>query len=197
MSNVKSSKLVVMGDVSVGKTSLLHRYLENTFDQFNESTIGAAFFTKKVDVSDNLTLNLEIWDTAGQERYDSLLPMYYRGANVILLVFDVNNPVSFENLKTRWLSILNDCGANSVFFLVGNKCDLQEMIHDDAVQNLIDQHGDIDYFKVSAKEDIGLDKLFSAIVEKVVERDAFKIIDNMKSFNKINSVGVKKKSNCC
>ena len=71
------------------------------------------------------------------------------------------------------------------------------MVQGDNVQNLVEQHGDMEYFKVSAKEDTGLDQLFSAIVKKVIERDAFKKIDNMKSFNKKNLIGVKKKSNCC
>ena len=115
-----------MGDVSVGKTSILTRYIKDTFDQFSESTIGAAFFTKKVTAPTGENINLEIWDTAGQERYDSLLPMYYRGANIILFVFDLNNANSFSNLRTRWLDIINQSGMNSIFFLVGNKCDLED-----------------------------------------------------------------------
>ena len=111
MSNIKCAKLVVMGDISVGKSSLLSRYIKNTFDQFNESTIGAAFFTKHVESESGEKVNLEIWDTAGQERYNSLLPMYYRGANVIILVFDVNAPVGLFGLLiiiNRVFSLIKD-----------------------------------------------------------------------------------------
>ena len=81
MSNIKCAKLVVMGDISVGKSSLLTRYIKNTFDQFNESTIGAAFFTKIIEGESGEKVNLEIWDTAGQERVtiDNNVSMSARG----------------------------------------------------------------------------------------------------------------------
>ena len=197
MSIVKSSKLVVMGDVSVGKTSILTRYIKDTFDQFSESTIGAAFFTKKVTAPTGENINLEIWDTAGQERYDSLLPMYYRGANIILFVFDLNNANSFSNLRTRWLDIINQSGMNSIFFLVGNKCDLQQNIQDEDVVNLLLDYDDVEYFKISAKNNEGLDELFTGIVEKAIERDAFKDINRMQSFGSLGNATVKKKYKCC
>ena len=197
MSIFKSSKLVVMGDVSVGKTSILTRYIKDTFDQFSESTIGAAFFTKKVTAPTGENINLEIWDTAGQERYDSLLPMYYRGANIILFVFDLNNANSFSNLRTRWLDIINQSGMNSIFFLVGDKCDLQQNIQDEDVINLLLDYDDVEYFKISAKNNEGLDELFTGIVEKAIERDAFKDINRMQSFGSLDHAKVKKKNKCC
>ena len=117
MSNTKTAKLVVMGDVSVGKTSILTRYIKETFDNFSESTIGAAFFNKEVIAENGEKVVLEIWDTAGQERYDSLLPMYYRGANIILFVFDLSNIMTFNNLKKRWLTIIDSSPLNSIFFV--------------------------------------------------------------------------------
>ena len=197
MSIIKSSKLVVMGDVSVGKTSILTRYINDTFDKFSESTIGAAFFTKKVTASTGENINLEIWDTAGQERYDSLLPMYYRGANIILFVFDLNNASSFNNLRTRWLDIINQSGMNSIFFLIGNKCDLQQNIQDEDVINLLLNYDDVEYFKISAKKNEGLDELFTGIVEKAIETNAFKDINRMQSFGSLGHVKMKKKNKCC
>ncbi len=193
MSNIKCAKLVVMGDISVGKSSLLTRYIKNTFDQFNESTIGAAFFTKIIEGESGEKVNLEIWDTAGQERYDSLLPMYYRGSNVIILVFDVNNPNTFENLKKRWLPIVNESSMKTLFFVVGNKTDLENKVSDEDVTNLIQDYGDIDYFKVSAKADTGLDELFRKVVTKVIECSAFKSIDNSNKFK----IEVASKKKCC
>ena len=193
MSNIKCAKLVVMGDISVGKSSLLSRYIRNTFDQFNESTIGAAFFTKLVEGETGEKVNLEIWDTAGQERYDSLLPMYYRGANVIIFVFDVNNPNTFENLKKRWIPIVNESSMKTLFFVVGNKTDLENKVSDEDVKNLIQDYGDIDYFKVSAKTDTGLDELFCKVVTKIIECSAFKSIDNTSKFK----IEVASKKKCC
>ena len=193
MSNIKCAKLVVMGDISVGKSSLLARYINNTFDQFNESTIGAAFFTKHVQSENGENVNLEIWDTAGQERYDSLLPMYYRGANIIIFVFDVNNPITLENLRKRWLPIINESSMKTLFFVVGNKNDLENKVSDEDVTKLIQDYGDIDYFKVSAKADTGLEELFSKIVTKVIECSAFKSIDNTAMLQ--TEVASKKK--CC
>ena len=193
MSNIKCAKLVVMGDISVGKSSLLARYINNTFDQFNESTIGAAFFTKHVQSENGENVNLEIWDTAGQERYDSLLPMYYRGANIIIFVFDVNNPITLENLRKRWLPIINESSMKTLFFVVGNKNDLENKVSDEDVTKLIQDYGDIDYFKVSAKADTGLEELFSKIVTKVIECSAFKSIDN----TAILQTEVASKKKCC
>ena len=193
MSNIKCAKLVVMGDISVGKSSLLARYINNTFDQFNESTIGAAFFTKHVQSENGENVNLEIWDTAGQERYDSLLPMYYRGANIIIFVFDVNNPITLENLRKRWLPIINESSMKTLFFVVGNKNDLENKVSDEDVTKLIQDYGDIDYYKVSAKADTGLEELFSKIVTKVIECSAFKSIDN----TAILQTEVASKKKCC
>ena len=193
MSNIKCAKLVVMGDISVGKSSLLARYINNTFDQFNESTIGAAFFTKHVQSENGENVNLEIWDTAGQERYDSLLPMYYRGANIIIFVFDVNNPITLENLRKRWLPIINESSMKTLFFVVGNKNDLENKVSDEDVTKLIQDYGDIDYFKVSAKADTGLEELFSKIVNRVIECSAFKSIDN----TAVLQTEVASKKKCC
>ena len=196
MSIIKSSKLVVMGDVSVGKTSILTRYIKTTFDQFSESTIGAAFFTKKITAPNGDTINLEIWDTAGQERYDSLLPMYYRGANIVLFVFDLNNRNSFNNLRIRWLDIISNSGMECLFFLIGNKSDLERNVEDEDVINLLMEYDDVEYFKISAKNNEGLDELFAGIVEKAVERKAFKDVNNLQSFASIGQPIVKK-NKCC
>ena len=195
--NTKSAKIVVLGDMSVGKTSILTRYIKNSFDAFNESTIGAAFFTKTVKSERNEDVNFEIWDTAGQERYDSLLPMYYRNANVILVVFDLNNINSFNNLRTRWLEIINERKSESLIFLIGNKCDLEENISQDDINNFVEEHPGIEYFKVSAKDDTGLTELFQGIVNRIIEFKAYKTVSNSSSLSTNNSVKYYKKSNCC
>ena len=146
MAHTKSSKIVVMGDVSVGKTSILTQYIKGTFDQFNESTIGAAFLSKQLKSKSGEQVNLEIWDTAGQERYDSLLPMYYRGANVLLLVFNLNDPISFNNLRTRWLQTAENHTLDPLVFIIGNKSDLEQRVLDEDIQQLLDEQGNLEKF---------------------------------------------------
>ncbi|XP_019089008.1 PREDICTED: ras-related protein RABF2b-like [Camelina sativa] len=85
-----NAKLVLLGDVGAGKSSLVLRFVKDQFVEFQESTIGAAFFSQTLAVND-ATVKFEIWDTAGQERYHSLAPMYYRGAAASIIVFDVTN----------------------------------------------------------------------------------------------------------
>jgi len=120
------AKIVVMGNTGVGKTSLLHRYTQNKFDPRNTtSTTGAFFVTKKVYVN-GLKVRLQLWDTAGQERFRSMAPMYYRGANAALLLYDITNAATFEDVR-GWLEELKkNCSAELIIYIVGSKADLQQ-----------------------------------------------------------------------
>jgi len=188
-----SSKVVVMGDISVGKSSILTKYIKGSFDEFNESTIGAAFLSKNYDNEKYGKLKLEMWDTAGQERYDSLLPMYYRGANVIILVYSLNNSVSFHNIKNRWLEKINDHTLDALIFVVGNKSDLRQNVTDEQINEFINDEPDIEHFKVSAKTNSGLDALFNRIVQKAIEHEKFTFV---KKINIMSKPLVEKKG-CC
>ncbi|KAB1222148.1 Ras-related protein RABF2b [Morella rubra] len=118
-----NSKLVLLGDVGAGKSSLVLRFVKGQFIEFQESTIGAAFFSQTLAVND-ATVKFEIWDTAGQERYHSLAPMYYRGAAAAIIVYDISNQASFERAK-KWVQELQSQGnPNMVMALAGNKADL-------------------------------------------------------------------------
>ncbi|KAF3592476.1 hypothetical protein DY000_02024510 [Brassica cretica] len=103
-----NAKLVLLGDVGAGKSSLVLRFVKDQFVEFQESTIGAAFFSQTLAVND-ATVKFEIWDTAGQERYHSLAPMYYRGAAAAIIVFDITNQGSFERAK-KWVQELQAQG---------------------------------------------------------------------------------------
>merc|ERR1711982_120126 len=97
-------KLVLLGESAVGKSSLVLRFVKGQFLDFQESTIGAAFLTQTVCLNDT-TVKFEIWDTAGQERYHSLAPMYYRGAQAAIVVYDITSMDSFERAKS-WIKEL-------------------------------------------------------------------------------------------
>ncbi|KZT71604.1 ras-domain-containing protein [Daedalea quercina L-15889] len=118
------AKIVIMGNTGVGKTSLLHRYTQNKFDPKNTtSTTGAFFVTKKVYV-DGIKVRLQLWDTAGQERFRSMAPMYYRGANAALLLYDITNASSFDDVR-GWLEELKkNCDPDLIIYIVGAKADL-------------------------------------------------------------------------
>ncbi|KAH9943371.1 P-loop containing nucleoside triphosphate hydrolase protein [Epithele typhae] len=120
------AKIVIMGNTGVGKTSLLHRYTQGKFDPKNTtSTTGAFFVTKKVSV-DGTKVRLQLWDTAGQERFRSMAPMYYRGANAALLLYDITNASSFEDVR-GWLEELKkNCSPDLIIYIVGAKADLHQ-----------------------------------------------------------------------
>lgn len=116
-------KLVLLGEAAVGKSSLVLRFVKGHFTEYQESTIGAAFMTQTLAL-DDATVKFEIWDTAGQERYHSLAPMYYRGAQAAVVVYDVTSNDSFERAQ-RWISELRDqANKDIIIALAGNKIDL-------------------------------------------------------------------------
>lgn len=116
-------KLVFLGDQSVGKTSIITRFMYDNFDKRYQATIGIDFLSKTIYLKDK-TVRLQIWDTAGQERFRSLIPSYIRDSSVAVVVYDVTNRVSFLN-STRWVEdVRSERGSKVVIYLVGNKIDL-------------------------------------------------------------------------
>lgn len=184
-------KIVLLGESSVGKSSILERLQNNSFNENKSSTIGAAFISKKI-INDGDLINLQIWDTAGQERFHNLTPLYYRNSNVAIIVFDM---VNFETFKKAeyWINELDmymgeegehggDEGddidgtvRNSKkmnIILVGNKCDLleenQDCAFDEKIREFITKHTSIvKYFKTSAKANIEILELFEYITNNI------------------------------
>jgi len=121
-------KLLIIGDAGVGKSSLLLRFADNTFTSAYINTIGVDFKIRTVNI-DGMTIKLQIWDTAGQERFRTITATYYRGTHGVIVVYDVTEKESFENVR-RWMAeIDNNCDTqqnpvNRV--LVGNKCDMED-----------------------------------------------------------------------
>eukprot|EP01047_Picozoa_sp_COSAG01_P080871 COSAG01_NODE_15899_length_1287_cov_1.037037_1_plen_135_part_00 len=104
-------KVVMVGDSGVGKSSLLCRYTRRTFDQSLDATVGVDFLHKRVTI-DGMGVQYQLWDTAGQERFRTIMRTYYRGAQGIVLVYDVSSPSSFDNLH-RWLDDISSAHSNS------------------------------------------------------------------------------------
>ena len=124
MNKIFQFKLVLLGQAGVGKSNLVLRFVKGEFHENNESTIGAAFLTQTVTLSDQSTVKFEIWDTAGQERFASLAPMYYRNAQAALVVYDLTKPTSLIKAKHWVAELQRQASPGIVIALVGNKLDL-------------------------------------------------------------------------
>jgi len=164
-------KLLLIGDTSVGKSSLLLRFTEDTFNSTFISTIGIDFKVKTVDI-DGERVKLQVWDTAGQERFRTITTAYYRTAQGIILTYDVTNPDSFANLK-MWAKAIDQHAAKNVYrILVGNKCDLvdKRQISIEKGRELANEFG-IPFFETSAKDATSVEEAFLTLARDIKKRD--------------------------
>ena len=153
-------KLIFLGDQSVGKSSILNRFLNDTFLEDYQATIGLDFQSKNVQI-DNQDIHLLLYDTAGQEKFRSLIPMYTRDANIILLVYDISNKESFNNLSL-WLKDLTNINFDEVIFcIVANKIDLNDkrLVTKEEGEKFAEEH-DFIFQEISAKTGEGFSELF-------------------------------------
>jgi small GTP-binding protein len=171
-------KVVIVGDTQVGKTCLISYLVSNTFKSYSPPTIGAAFQTYSITTSQGPT-TLQIWDTAGQEKYRALAPMYYRCADIAILVYDVTRLATFEALQD-WCSELAEKGpANLEVVIAGNKTDLAQdrVVETSAARAFAAEHGAKWFAEVSAKTGAGVFALFAKAAEIVIARSGPTDID--------------------
>ena len=163
-------KLVLLGDSNVGKTSLVLRFVKNQFNADPVSTVGAAFLQSPVtDDSLDEKIQFGIWDTAGSERYKALAPMYYRGAEVAIVVYDITSFKSFEGAK-NWVRDLKLYGQPNVMIaLVANKCDLDAQFREVSTNEgqAYARDEDMAYFETSAKTAHNVRAMFVALAKRV------------------------------
>jgi len=123
-SHMKPLKCVLIGEAGVGKSSLASRWVNGKFDAEKGPTMGAAYLTRRVTV-DGVTVNVDVWDTAGQERYRALTPMYSRGAEIAIIVFDATEKPTQQRMQVAdWRERLKETAPNAIVAAAGNKCDL-------------------------------------------------------------------------
>ena len=162
-------KIIFLGESGVGKTSIISRYMKN-YQSSPENTLAAISINKNIKI-DNLEVELQIWDTAGQEQYRSITSLFYKDALICILVYDVTKKTSFIQVKEYWYNSVKQNGMKDVIIaIVGNKCDLfeEEEVSQEDGKHFGESINAI--FKVvSAKEGIGIDKLFEEIIEKFKE----------------------------
>jgi|UniRef100_A0AC35FUT9 small GTP-binding protein len=165
-------KLVLLGESAVGKSSLVLRFVKGQFHEYQESTIGAAFLTQTICLDDT-TVKFEIWDTAGQERYHSLAPMYYRGAQAAIVVYDITNQESFAKAKNWVKELQRQASPNIVIALAGNKADLasKRVVEYEEAQAYAEDNGLL-FMETSAKSSMNVNDIFLAIAKKLPRSEA-------------------------
>ena len=224
MSEQRSYKVTIIGDANVGKTSIVQRLCRKVLNINNTCpTIGAAFqiYTTCVDKPTPISTKMEIWDTAGQERYRSLVPMYMRGANAVILVFDLTKRDSYVNLVKYWLpqvnAYLSQTNTNeddTVYYIIGNKYDLVEKnknerfdIKKDGYLDRIESLTNNNYkiCEVSAYTNYNIEKTFQSLAEDLVEKvkvksekinDEYIVIKNNNGGKEVDT-GYFPTVNCC
>lgn len=191
-------KTVVVGEYSVGKTSLARRFANNEFRERYQSTVAASFFAQNIEIGGKKII-FQIWDTAGQERYRSLIPMYLRGSNVAFLVYDITNKESFKNLRF-WTNYLKEHGSSEMqLAILGNKSDL---IHNREVSvkegTEFAQEHKAYFMEVSAKTGENVQKLFSDTGKAFLTGNNMGTISRHQKFSiTLDSNSQKRRYNCC
>ena len=190
-------KVLLLGDSTVGKTCFLLRYRDKSFQDAHLSTIGLDYRLKSMTLKNKKNIKLQIWDTAGQDRFRAITKNYYKGANGIILIYDVTNLQTFENVKNWITQIREEANKNVVIFLAGNKADLPEesrAVQKEDGQKMAEEYN-IPFQETSAKEGINVNETFQELVEKIDE--VFSKLEIPKAEQKnILFNGKKKKSWC-
>jgi small GTP-binding protein len=163
---MRSVKVVLVGDTKVGKSCILTRFVQGTFDRSMPATIGAAFLAKVVTTAGG-PVRLQLWDTAGQEKFRSLAPMYYRAAAVAVLVFDVTSKASLDGLEDWAAEIADKAPHNIRLVVVGNKTDLRDerVVPRAAGEELSKRFQAVFYCETSAESGDGINEVFTKIAE--------------------------------
>ena len=188
-------KILVLGDPSVGKSCFLIRYTEDTFQDVYLSTIGMDCKYKDVILEEDKSIRLQIWDTAGQDRFRSITKNLYKGAAGIMLIYDITNRNTFDNVK-KWVnSIKEEVTSKVVIILVGNKIDLDKkrQVQTDEGEQIAEEF-DMPFFECSALTGENINLAFETLAKKLVEVKA-KAKQHGEQL-KQNKVGGEKKS-CC
>ena len=165
---METIKLVLIGESGVGKTSIISRYTNNTFDPQVLTSSSAQFLTKTIELNKDTSIKFDIWDTAGQEKFKSLAKIFYKDAKVIILVYDITNKNSFENLKNFWYKeIMDNTISDVILAIVGNKADLyeNEQVTDKEGKAYAKEKNAI-FKSTSALSNRGIDSLFTDIAKK-------------------------------
>lgn len=199
-----SIKCCIVGSCGVGKTSIIQKYLKKNNNN-TETTLGAIFWTIQHNTKTGLKYKIDFWDTAGQERYNSLIPMYSRNSDIMLITFDISDRNTFLEVD-RWLHTLTEKSKSSQFILIGNKCDMElyrQVYETDVKKYMREQKKnglDMMYIETSACEGTNINQLFETIFEiadeKITSKNTRMISINLDDENGDMS-NLRNGFNCC
>ena len=203
-------KIIIVGDLSSGKTNIVTQYISHKFVQDSQPTIGVEMFNKDFQINEDKVM-AQIWDTAGQEKYNALTSSYYKGAKGALVVYDITQESTFLKVEQFVKDLREKSDKNVYMILVGNKIDLEEnrKVSKEEGKILADKLK-MGFFEVSAKNGTGIEDLFKNLIDNVYEKNnrEFKSMASIeiemeddKKINLIpkndNNANVKKKKKCC
>ncbi len=192
-----SYKILLLGDSTVGKTCFLKRFTDGTFQDAYLSTIGYDFKFKNLTLKNGKEVRIQVWDTAGQERFRTISRAYYKGAHGVILMYDVTNQKTFNNIK-RWLEEIKKEASNRIcLLLIANKIDMKEerIVSIEDGENLA-KDNDLQIIEASAKEDINVSEAFQKIAEDIVIKNSDISKNNIK-LQKSNQESKNAKKGCC
>ena len=206
MSQELNIKLILIGDSDVGKSTILLNYTENYFSEKLIATIGLENKVKTINIR-GLNTKLQIWDTAGQEKFHSLTKGFFRNTDGILLIFDLTNKESFNNIKTWIEEVEDNSDSKTKKLLVGNKIDMKDniVVSNNEIDNLCKKKK-INYIEVSGKQNINVSKAFETLVNLIIDKKSndeliadYGITDQNMSLSRstINNLTGEEKKKCC
>jgi len=190
-------KLVLIGDSGVGKSCLLLRFADDNFTDSYISTIGVDFRFRTINI-ENKTVKLQIWDTAGQERFRTITSAYYRGADGIIMVYDVTSSESFDHVE-EWLSEVDRyANENTSKLLVGNKADLieEKQVPEDTAQRFAEKLS-IPFLETSAKTATNVDAAFLTMAKELIKTREKQAQPGKREKVELRPIDHPKKKGCC
>ena len=195
-------KLLLLGDSSVGKTSILNKYISNKFDESSISTVGVDYMDKIIDYN-KFKIKLQIWDTSGEEKFRTITKNFYRNADGLLVVFDLTKKESYDHIKS-WLDEAKENNDKLKTILIGNKLDLKDerIVAIDVAKQFAEKNN-LKYIETSAKDGTNINESFQAIIDLLFDGKSSEEI--LHEFTKQDSslsvvddsMEVKKKKACC
>ena len=187
-------KILILGDPAVGKSCFLARYVENTFENVYMSTAGMDYKYKDVELGDGKLIKLQIWDTAGQERYRTLTTNLYKGAVGIVLIYDITNKKTFENVRNWITSIEEETSKKIILILVGNKADLKDerKVQKEEGEDIAKEFN-LPFFESSAQSGLNVKSVFETLAKLIVEKKA----QSANQGQKLTNIKNVEKKKCC
>ena len=188
-SPMETYKIILIGDVSVGKTNLLTQYVDGKFTEKTNNTIGIEFKNKIIEIKNGRKIRLQIWDTCGQEKFMSITKNYFRGCSAALFVFDVTKRKTYKSLQ-MWLNLFNeiDDEKTTIKLLIGNKIDLNQKEVSEEEIDIFKEGRFFKYFEATATKKKDIDAIFDEIVKNLKEKENNNPIND-------NSFAINKKDN--